>query len=76
MFFVLFFLNFNFGIGEIADLKACVQMDCHEKSCAYGMCQKGYWFLCRKRYTVRLLDAFDNIYQGNLFMHDNIFYLV
>lgn len=30
MFFVLFFLNFNFGIGEIADLKACVQMDCHE----------------------------------------------
>lgn len=30
MFFVLFFFNFNFGIGEIADLKACVQMDCHE----------------------------------------------
>lgn len=30
MFFVLFFFNFNFGICEIADLKACVQMDCHE----------------------------------------------
>lgn len=37
MFFVLFFFNFNFGIGEIADLKACVQMDCHERKKAVLM---------------------------------------